>query len=139
MIDRTFNSLKYTRTYIGGSKKKENECFKNYDKQDEKGELNWVEYRKTWMTYYDDLLNVIFSWKLLFQKVSYVLAVIGLIELFNNLLFGGIIIGISVIAYLVYHYFKWKQSRELGSYYFVLAIIHGEIERNYNLKLSFNP
>jgi len=137
MIEREFEKLKYKRDYLFNSKAKERNYFKNSTEGSEG--FTWIDYRRNTMKWFNDKLNVIFSWKLLFQKVSYVLAVIGLIELFDNILFGGIITGLSVLSHLTYHYFKWKQSREIGNYGFALAIIHEEIERNYSLKLSVNP
>ncbi len=139
MINRHFENLKYTRTYIGGSKKKEDERFKDFDRQDEKDELNWFDYRKAWMTHYDDLLNVIFSYKLLFQKVSYVLAALGLVELFLNMFIGLIIIGSSIIVHLAFYYLRYKQRREVGNYGAVLSILNLEIQRRYKVKLNLNP
>ena len=139
MINRHFENLKYTRTYIGGSKKKEDERFENYDKQDGENELNWIDYRKTWIEYYDDLLNVIFSWKLLFQKVSYILGVLGLIQLFLNTFIGGAIVALSILTHIIFLIFKKKQSQELNDYDFTLSIIHGEIKRIYNLDMDINP
>jgi len=137
MIEREIKKLKYTRDYLFNSKKKEKDYFRNYSEKCEG--FSWIDYRKNTMIHFDDRLNVIFSWKLLFQKVSYILGVLGLIQLFLNTFIGGAIVALSVLVHIAFLILKKKQSQELGYYGFALAMIHSEIERNYDLKLSINP
>lgn len=137
-IDKSFKELKYKRDFLFDSKAKEKDYFKNFTDEDEG--FSWIDYRENTIKWFDNKLNVIFSWKLLFQKVTYVLATLGLIELFLNPFIGGIIIGVSVVSHIVFLILKKKEANELNVYGFAMTIIRWEIEDKYNLKkLNINP
>jgi hypothetical protein len=125
MIDRTFLKYKFFRTHIGGSSKKhEVEIFKKVQGIEEDGsDCDWFEYRKMLVQYFDDLLNVIFSWKVLLKNLSYIFAIFSIFLLFKGLLIFIIIFSISFIFQILYLFLKNKIRKRLGEYNMCLTII----------------
>jgi len=149
MIDRTFKDFKFKRTYIGGSKKREKEIFLEVQSDESKNrECDWVAYRNVNMQYFNDKLNVIFSWRYLFKNISYGFAIFtGILFFFyfyyllnsKFLWIVGASFLISIICHLLYLWFLHKQEVELGNYNLALTIINGEIENLMRQKLKKNP
>jgi hypothetical protein len=79
---------KYRRTYIGGSKKKENEIFlKVQGTKEDNSDCDWLEYRRLLKIYRDDILLIFDSWKGLFLRESYALLIAALIFIKTQQLF----------------------------------------------------
>lgn len=133
MIDRTFENLKFKRTYIGGSKKTELQTF---IKVQGNNECNWLEYRKIVVQSLDDQLNVIMSWKLVFETVSE----LSLGFMFFTISFGLIfstpisiymaisMLILSIITKLLYISFNNLENKILSIYNFSLDIILKKIK-----------
>jgi len=150
MIDRTFDGLKFKRTYVGGSKKREKEIFIEVqgDESKEYENCDWVGYRNVMIKKYDDYLNVIFSWRYLFKNLSLGFAILTLALLFSyyykslNINFLWVIassLSVSITCLGAYLYFLHKQKLEIRNYDFALSIMNGEIENSTGLKLKKNP
>ena len=110
MIDRTFLKYKFFRTFIGGgSKKHELEIFKKVQgSKEDNSDCDWFEYRRIFIQYFDDLLNVIFSWKILLKNLSYIFAILPIFLLSKSPLISIIIFLISIIFQILYLYLKNK-------------------------------
>jgi|GEM_PF-496529 len=139
MIFRTFNNLKFKRTYIGGSKKHELEMFlKTQGNNDDNSDCNWIEYRKILIQYLDDILNIIFSWKLLFQCLGYTFLLLSVLLATKNLFISIIIFLISIIFQILYLYLKNKINKKLCEYNFALDIVLNEINKQTGLEFNKN-
>ena len=127
MIDRTFLKYKFFRTFIGGgSKKHELEIFKKVQgSKEDNSDCDWFEYRRIFIQYFDDLLNVIFSWKILLKNLSYPLISI-------------IIFLISIIFQILYLYLKNKIRKRLNDYNMCLTIILCEIKEQTGFEFNKN-
>ncbi len=133
MINRTFITNKYFRNYIGGTKKKELENFSIV--QDIKGNYtncDWLEYRRMIITYFDDQLNVLFSWKNLTHKLSFLFLFISILFFSFKLIFPILII-LSILLQIIHIIFKIKEIRKLKVYDMSLTIISNKI----NTELKF--
>ncbi|MDA3780577.1 MAG: hypothetical protein PF487_10225, partial [Bacteroidales bacterium] len=77
MIYREFNKLKFKRTYIGGSKRNENKIFNDVQGiMGDNSDCNWIEFKRLIIQYMDDKLNIIFSWKYIFNIISFIFIII---------------------------------------------------------------
>lgn len=139
MVHRTFDTLKFKRTYIGGSKQRENETFlKVQGNKEDNSECDWLEYRRILTQYFDDQLNVILSWCLVLKNLSLALLIIAVILMFINthLLFP--ILFVSIVARGLYVYLKKKESKKLFYYNYSLDVTLNEIREQTGLELSKN-
>ncbi len=150
MIDRTFDGLKFERTYMGGSKKREKQILDEVQGTEEKEyeDCDWIGFRNALTTHYDDKLNVIFSWRYLFKNLSCVVAIIALFFVgayfYHNLnqnflwVIGGTVL-LSVIFHITYLIYLNKQESELRDYDLGLSICIGEIEKTTGITFKKNP
>lgn len=137
-IHRTFNTYKFTRTYLGGSKKIEKKLL--YDVQDSDNDCincNWVEFRKLFIPYFDDTLNVVFSWRKLMNIVRYALIGVSVLFIINVSIFG-IIFGLSLISHLIYLRLNFIEKRKLFEYDFCMVIINDNVRQKTGLVLDKN-
>jgi hypothetical protein len=129
MIDRAFKENKYYRTYIGGSKQKEMRIFtKVQGKADNNSECDWLEYRRILTQYFDDVLNVLFSWKILTENISIVILILGSLFINNTVIFFPIIL-ISIIIRIISFKLGLKIEKILKNYNICLSITLNEIKK----------
>jgi hypothetical protein len=129
MIDRTFNEKKYRRTYIGGSKQKEMRIFtKVQGKADDNSECDWLEYRRIIMQYFDDIWNVLDSWKSLTENISSAIMIIAILFMNNSAIFLPIIT-LSVIVRIISFRLGLKIEKILKDYNMCLSTTLGEIKK----------
>ena len=125
MIHRKFNTLKFSRTYIGGSKKRELEIFLEVQgTKEDNSECNWLEYRRLLIEYCDDILNIILSWKYIFGILRIVFAGLAALVSFVNPITSLFILLMSAIFHFLYIYFKNKEMKRLSEYNFSLNTIN---------------
>jgi len=125
MIHRKFNGLKFKRTYIGGSKHRELEIFTEVQgTKEDNSECNWLEYRRLLMTYCDDVLNIILSWKYVSGILRIVFAGLTVLVSFMNPTVSIFVLGVSAIFHFLHIYFKNKEMKRLSEYNFSLDTIN---------------
>lgn len=135
MIHRKFNNLKFTRTYIGGSKREELRLFTEVQGiKDDNSECNWLEYRRYFMEYCDDKLNILLSWSRLTGLLRPIFIAIGLLVSINSLGIGSIILGFALISHILYVHLKSLEQKRLSEYNFSLDVINSQT----GLQLSKN-
>ena len=135
MIHRKFNNLKFTRTYIGGSKREELRLFTEVQGiKDDNSECNWLEYRRYFMEYCDDKLNILLSWSRLTGLLRPIFIAIGVLVSINSLGIGSIILGFALISHILYVHLKSLEQKRLSEYNFSLDVINSQT----GLQLSKN-
>jgi hypothetical protein len=123
-----FDTLKFRRTYIGGSKKRELEIFKKVQGLDESGsETDWLEYRRIFTTYSYDLLIVLMSWRFVLNIISYVLLAIAILITLVNLYVSLTILVLGIVSRLIYIWIKSKEFEQLFAHDLVLKIVSDKI------------
>jgi hypothetical protein len=81
MINITFDKLKLVRTYKGGNKKEEIKIF-NEIQLDYENNTNLIfQYKSMLLDYINDILHVMFSWKIITEIISYFLLALSIITL----------------------------------------------------------
>jgi len=138
MLIRNFEGRKYRRTYIGGSKERELETFLNVQgTKEDNSECDWLEYRRIFTTYFNDVLHVLISWKMLMQELSFVVLIIGAFFLRHpTLLFT--FIGLSIVFRFISFNLKLRQIRHSNNYELGLDIALDEIRKQTGLELDKN-
>jgi len=125
MIHRKFNKLKFKRTYIGGSKQRELEIFANVQgTKEDNSECNWFEYRRILMQYCDDNLNIILSWRHVFDILRYGFMVLAVLLSFLNPIYSIPAIILSLITMILFQMQKSKEMKRLAEYNFSLEVIN---------------
>jgi hypothetical protein len=125
MIHRKFNKLKFTRTYVGGSKQRELEIFASVQgTKEDNSECDWFEYRRVLMQYCDDVLNITLSWAYVFNVMRYGFLVLGFLVSFLNPMYSIPAIILSAIALILFEVFKTRESRKMAAYNFSLDVIN---------------
>ena len=136
MIDRTFNEKKYHRTYIGGSKQKEKRIFtKVQGKADDNSECDWFEYRRILMQYFDDVWNVLDSWKSLTENISSAIMIVAILFMNNTTIFLPILT-LSIIVRAISYKFGLKIEKHLKDYEMCLTTTLDEIKKLTGFELS---
>lgn len=103
MGEKTFNRFKFTRTRIGGTKKSEHKIFSDLlDEENNNKNADWVEYKRKYLVFSDDMKIVFMSWRYLLSYIKYGAAIIALFFLLNKMyiLFGVFLIG-SIISLII--------------------------------------
>lgn len=127
MIHRKFEKSKFTRTYIGGSKQEEAKIFAEVQgTKEDNSECNWLEYRRFFMQYCDDILNVIVSWRDVSGKLRIVLAVLALLISIGNPVAGMITFIFAMFSHGLHWHLKSLELKRLSEYNFSLDIINRE-------------
>jgi hypothetical protein len=139
MIHRKFDSLKFKRTYIGGSKKNESKAFTDVQgTKEDNSECDWMEYRRILTQYLDDVLHVLLSWKYVTKLLSIVFGLIAMFALCYSLPISVTILSISLIVFLLSKYLGNREKLILMSYDFSLDIVLKEINSQTGFNLSKN-
>lgn len=127
MIHRKFDTLKFSRTYIGGSKKRENEMFADVQgTKEDNSDCNWLEYRRMLITYCDDMLNIIVSWRDTLGKLRIVFVVLALLVLVKSIVLGLSIIVLAAVSHAMYWHLKSLELKRLSEYNYSLDTINRE-------------
>lgn len=139
MISRTFEDYKFKRTYIGGSKKREQELFlKVQGTKEDNSECDWFEYRRMLVQYFDDILHIILSWKIFSNNISIALIFGAVLFSFFSIIVSIFLIAISLFFQIFYQILKRTEMNRLKEYDFCLTIILSEIEDKTGLKIPKN-
>jgi len=139
MINRTFEGYKFNRTYIGGSKEKEQELFlKVQGTKEDNSECDWYEYRRMLVHYFDDVLHTILSWKIIFSKISVGLIIFSILLSFFSLTISVISILLSLFFQVLFQIFKKREVEKLKEYDFCLTVVLGEIKEKTGLTIPKN-
>jgi len=127
MIYRKFNNLKFTRTYIGGSKERENQLFLEVQgTKEDNSECNWIEYRRMLKEYSDDKLNILTSWVVVVKYIMLGLAGFGAGVAGVNIFAALLIFGVAGVFKLLHIHLKSVEQKRLTEYDFSLDIINRE-------------
>lgn len=139
-IHRIFNELKFKRTYLGGSRKKEKELIKKIQGTEENDydDCDWFEFRRMLMESHDDTLQVIFSYGIVMKYLSHILGILVLPALFFSIIASLIVLGCSILCHVAFLILRHKQRNFLLSYDFVITLINCEIQRLTGLNLIKN-
>ena len=125
MIHRKFNKLKFTRTYIGGSKQRENELFTEVQgAKDDNSECNWLEYRCMLKEYCDDKLNILLSWILVAKNLRLIFAILGALIMGVNVVVAIVILAFAAVSQGLYQHLKSLEAKRLTEYNFSLDVIN---------------
>ncbi len=125
MIHRKFNNLKFSRTYIGGSKKEEARIFAEVQgTKEDNSECKWLEYRRILKEYCDDKLNILLSWREVSGKLRIVFAVLALLVSYSQPAVGFSLLAVASIFHALYWYLKRLEIKRLSEYNFSLNIIN---------------
>lgn len=125
MIHRKFDSLKFKRTFIGGSKQQELKKFAEVQgTKEDNSECNWLEYRRILKEYCDDRLNVLLSWILVSKNLRLILAAIGALVAGVNIITATIIFVIAGGFHALHWHLKCLESKRLSVYNFSLDMIN---------------
>jgi hypothetical protein len=129
MIERTFTEKKYRRTYIGGSKQKEKRIFTNVQgRAEDNSQCDWFEYRRILTQYFDDVWNVLDSWKTLTENISSAIMIIAILFLHTDVVFYPIL-GLSILVRIVSFILTLKIEKHLNNYNMCLSTTLGEIKK----------
>src|ERR1035437_1934708 len=127
---------KYRRTYIGGSKKKEEEIFlKVQGIKEDNSDCDWLEYRKLLGIYKKDFFLVFSSWKHILQYENYVMLFIALLLIKYNTLFYTLI-GLGVLLQIAYLIVKYKENKKIKHFNMCETVLLNEIKKVTGLNLE---
>jgi hypothetical protein len=140
-LNRTFNNLKFKRTYIGGSLGSKNQMLHDVDEKED-----WLEYRNLATKFFDDKLNVILSWKIILNVVRYGMVIISMFFMLlyninnssNYLYLAVILFFVSLISNVLFIVFERKLRKWHFNYDLILSHILNEIKKNTGFNLSKN-
>jgi hypothetical protein len=139
MIHRTFDKMKFKRSYVGGSKQRELEIFAEVQgTKEDNSEVNWLEYRRVFTQYSDDILNVILSWKRLMSKLSIGFLILTGVALLINPVLAIMTLLVSVACRLTVQYFKHRENKSMSMYNYSLNIILSAIKNEAGLHFTKN-
>lgn len=127
---------KYRRTYIGGSKKKEDEIFlKVQGTKEDNSDCDWIEYRRLLQIYKKDVFLVLSSWKQTLLYESYVMLFIALLWMkYSTLVY--ISIGLGVLFQIAYLILKRKENKKIRQFNMCQTILLDEIRKTTGLDLD---
>ena len=127
MIQRKFNKLKFTRTYIGGSKKEELRVFAEVQgTKEDNSECNWLEYRRYFMQYCDDVLNILMSWRDVSGKLRIVFAALALLISYFQPIIGLSLLLVAAGFHALFWHLKCLELKRLSEYNFSLDTINSQ-------------
>ena len=125
MIHRKFDGLKFRRTFIGGSKQQELKKFAEVQgAKEDNSECNWLEYRRIFMQYFDDKLNILLSWRYVVGILRVVFAVLALLLSLANPIVGLVILGLAAGFHGAHWHLKGLETKRLSVYNFSLDMIN---------------
>jgi len=139
MIYRNFNKLKFKRTFIGGSKKNEKKIFEIVQgTKEDNSDCNWIEYRKIFIQYFDDILNIFLTWIYLIKILYIVFITLTFLTSFINLNIFICFLLFSICLKLGLKHLKIEERKKLSAYNFALDIILLEIKRKTGFQFEKN-
>ena len=127
MIHRKFNNLKFTRTYIGGSKQRELEIFTVVQgTKEDNSDCNWIEYRRLLIEYCDDILNIVLTWVYVYNVLRIIFLGLALLISFINPVTSIPVLVIFGIFHYLYNNARKKENIILLEYKLSLDVINRE-------------
>jgi hypothetical protein len=135
-LNRTYNTLKLNRSYIGGSEKSENDLFIKVQ-GDYEDACDWLEYRRMFIIYYNDRIHVDFSWKYILNKARFIFLFSSILFIINPI-FIFISIGLFLLLSAFKLYFRKREFSGISGFTLSIYIINKEIKNRYNIDLTAN-
>jgi len=127
MIHRKFESRKFSRTYIGGSKQRELDLFlEAQGTKEDNSECDWIEYRRLLMEYCNDVLNVIVTWVDTLKKLRILFAVLAVLISVKSIGIGLIFLLLAAVSHAIHWHLKCMELKRLSAYNFSLDTINRE-------------
>jgi hypothetical protein len=127
MINRNYESLKFKRTYVGGSKEKELQIFMQV--QNINGECDWIEYRRILFPYLEDVMHVAFSRSFLTKRLSFILLGFSfLLGILHLPILSIITVILSILFRVSFIFFERTIRQTLSSYNLSIDIVKNEIK-----------
>lgn len=134
MINREYENLKFKRTYIGGSERKELEIFKQV--QNVNGICDWIEYKRILFPYFEDVIHVAFSRAYITRILSVVfLAISFLFGFFHFNILTILTLSLSILSRSLFFIFDRKTIQALRSYDLSFDIVKNEIKKSTGLEI----
>jgi len=125
MLYREFNKLKFKRTYIGGSKKNEQKILNDVQGQkNDNSDCNWFEFKSLIIKYFDDKLNILLSWKYMFNLFSIIFISIAVIISLISIYFSILVLLLSLLFQLTSQFFKFLGKKNISEYDFIITLIN---------------
>jgi len=139
MIHRKFDKLKFTRTYIGGSKQRELELFTEVQgTKEDNSDCNWLEYRRLFSEYSNDVLNIILSWEHISNILTIIFGILAVLISFVSGYVGVVFLILSFGFHIIYRYLKQRERRSLFEFDFSFDIILSAIKQETGFELDRN-
>lgn len=139
MIHRKFDNLKFKRSYVGGSKQREREIFIDVQgTKEDNSECDWLEYRRVFTQYSDDVLNIVLSWKQLMTVLRTVFISLAIIVFFVSPSISLLLLSVGLVSQLGLHFFEHKEKKRLSAYDFSLNIILSSIKKETGFNFNKN-
>ena len=136
--DKTFEGLKFKRSYIGGTKQSESNLFDVVqDVKNDYENVDYIKYREMLIHYGNDILHIMISYELVLKHISIALSLLTIymvITLTNSLIFIIPLI-ISIISGISFIYLRNKGRKRLAQYWTCIDIVNSEIETQTTYKL----
>lgn len=130
MIHRNFKNFKFKRTYIGGSKQRELEIFTEVQgTKEDNSECDWLEYRRIFTQYSNDILNIILSWRFITFRLSFVFLALSVMFFFVNSYASLLIFIMSISFHLTFLYLIKREQKNLSAFNFSFDVILCEIKK----------
>ncbi len=134
-MHREYTTLKFKRTYIGGSRKIENQAFAEAQGvQNDCSDCDWLRYRQLLIEYFEDKIHVIFSWLILTNVLSFIF--LGLLILYFLHPLFIISFPLSIIFQLIHIYLKYRLKKRLGDYNYCITTVQDQIKRVLGFELN---
>lgn len=134
MIEREYESLKFKRTYSGGSKKKEFEIFKQV--QNAGGNCDWIAYKRILFPYFEDVIHVTFSHAYIAKILSVVFIAFSLSLVLHHLVILSIItLLLSTFSRILFIIFERKTKQALMSYKLSYTVVKNEVKKTTGLEI----
>jgi hypothetical protein len=134
MVHREYDNLKFKRTYVGGSKKKEFEIFKQV--QNSGGDCDWIEYKRILLPYLEDVAHVTFSRSYIARILSVVFMALALIfAVFSFSVLSITCLSLSILSRFIFFSFERKTKQALMSYNISYDIVRNEIKKSTGLEI----
>lgn len=131
-INRYYNRLKFFRTYIGGSKKKELNLFLNAQGD----QIDWFEFRKLVILNFEDVLHVTFSRKFATKRLSFwFLGISFCMILFKIIILAFICFGLALISQIFFNYFRYREGRNIVNYDIIIRFTNNFIRQEFGINL----
>lgn len=136
---REYDNLKFTRTYVGGSKDVENIAFfEAQGIQEDCSDCDWLKYRNLLIEYFEDKIQVSYSWSILINRISILLLISFVTLLPYHTIYSPVIIllPLSILFQLLYRYLEHLLRKKIAYYNYCLTTTHNQIKEIFGIELN---